>query len=519
MPTRSKSELEQAALGFRTQLEERERSAFSRLSRSYTGAFQRLQGDLERVLDRIETARLEGTAVSPAWLYQQERYVALQVQLGRELRQIGRQLSTVVGEEGQAAVELADQHARGMVDVQLGAHAGHVVRSSWQHLNTGAVHSALAYQAPMGPLAELLEGLVSHGLERVGGAITEGIIAGDSPRVTARRVSQAFGANQARALTIARTETMRAYREATRLSYSANAQLVKAWTWISALDRRTCPACWAMHGTVHKVDDQLDGHPSCRCVMAPKTATYKELGIDAPEAKGMTVPKGEAVFSKLAPAEQAHVLGPGKFKLYRNGELELRDLVHRPSNPVWGSMRREASVRQALGNAGRRGDRSAAAKARAQDRRLAQRMRGKDKRAPIGPMTEQEWRRAAEQRVKEIDAKWDKFCEQLAPAFTNVRGEASFRTRENLKAIRQESGLTRSGRRSGASGAKARRRNTIKAELRNAGERAALQFLADHPDEPLVKHVVGLLDESEALRDALEAARHADVGFLGHDFM
>jgi SPP1 gp7 family putative phage head morphogenesis protein len=516
MARTSKSELETAALRFRKALETRERFAFSRLSRAYTDAFGRLQGDLDRVLERIETARLEGTAVSPAWLYQQERYAALQVQLGRELRTISRELGIVVKDEGQAAIDLADQHARGMVDVQLAAGSG--ITSSWQHLNTGAVKQALAFQASDGPLADLLEGVVSHGLERVGGAIVEGIIAGDGPRETARRVSQAFGTNQARALTIVRTETMRAYREGTRQAYGRNPQLVKAWTWVSALDRRTCPACWAMHGTVHKVDEQLDGHPSCRCVMAPVTATYQELGIDAPEPKGMRVEKGEATFRKLDAGEQARILGPAKFELYRNGELELRDLVHRPGNPVWGTMRREASVRQALGNAGRRGDRSAAAKARHEDRRLARRLRGKDDKAPIGPMTEQEWRRAAAARLKEIDAKWDKFSDQLAPVFSNIRGEASFRTRENAKAALQEAGVTRSGRRSGASGAKSTRRMTVKAELRQAGERAALQFLADHPDEPLVKHVVGLLDEAEALRDALEATRNAEVGFLGHDF-
>jgi SPP1 gp7 family putative phage head morphogenesis protein len=510
------SRLEQALARNRAELAAREADAFRTLTRAYTDAYRRTSSDLERLMDRVEQARLAGTATSPAWLYQERRYLTLITELGRQLEEAAAVTRDVVTGEQRAAIELAQRHSLGLVDAELGTAPDGVtaIAGSWARLNTSAVEQALGYQAAGSPLRTLLDGLAPDGVRQIGGAIVTGIATGKSPRETARIVSNAFGVNASRSLTIARTETMRAYRESSRQAYLANPAVVTGWTWVSALDRRTCACCYALHGSTHKADEQLDGHPSCRCVMAPITPTWKELlgnagsGITDTRVKLET---GPARFAKLDPEVQRQILGPGKHRLYVQGKLELRDVVQRSRSRAWGTMRREASIRRSLDNAARR------------SQRVAQRVsRGVSPRARAGathgPLTRQEWERAAEKRVKEIDGKWSKFVDQLAPLFANMRGETAFRNVENAKARRQQAGITKSGRLSGSRGRKSTVRKTVTAELREAGERAALQFMADHPDEAIVKHVAGLLEEADTLREQLEALRDSGVGFLGHDF-
>lgn len=81
-------------------------------------------------------------------------------------------------------------------------------------------------------------------------------------------IQGAFAGGRARALNLARTELIDASRAATTASYVA-AGMVTGWRWVSALDSRTCPACWAMHNTVWPTTAHQDGHQQCRCTQVP----------------------------------------------------------------------------------------------------------------------------------------------------------------------------------------------------------------------------------------------------------
>jgi len=108
-------------------------------------------------------------------------------------------------------------------------------------------------------------------------ALTRGLALGLGPEVIRRLIQQMMGMVLTRALRIARTEMLRAYREAARRNYQANSDVVKGWIWHSALNERTCAACWAMHGTVHRLEERLDDHVGGRCTAVPLTKTWAEL--------------------------------------------------------------------------------------------------------------------------------------------------------------------------------------------------------------------------------------------------
>lgn len=99
-------------------------------------------------------------------------------------------------------------------------------------------------------------------------ALVVGIAAGDNPRTAARQIIRdvegAFNGGLSRAMVIARTEMIDAYRDTAMHVHQVNRAVLDGWVWISSLDRRQCPACWAMHGTEWPVDQPGPwGHQQC----------------------------------------------------------------------------------------------------------------------------------------------------------------------------------------------------------------------------------------------------------------
>jgi SPP1 gp7 family putative phage head morphogenesis protein len=138
----------------------------------------------------------------------------------------------------------------------------------------------------------------------------------------------ALAGNMVRALTIARTETLGAYRSAAAITYRANSDVVESWTWQAALGS-ACEICIALHGQVFPLEEEQDTHPNCRCTMIPQTRTWESLGFpDAPETRVELEP-GPDWFARQPPAKQLRVLGPGKYAAYKRGEITLADLVQK----------------------------------------------------------------------------------------------------------------------------------------------------------------------------------------------
>jgi len=172
---------------------------------------------------------------------------------------------------------------------------------------------------------------------------------GWNPRRTASHIREGLGGNLARALRIARTETLRSYRETNREVYKANRHILKGWLWASARNERTCAMCWAMDGTVHGLDEQLDEHICGRCTMVPLTKSWRELGFDMDDVEGKFPETGITAFGKLSDTEQVKILGPAKYAAWKEGKFGLEDLVGRRYDPQWGWSRYEKSLKELIG--------------------------------------------------------------------------------------------------------------------------------------------------------------------------
>jgi len=170
-------------------------------------------------------------------------------------------------------------------------------------------------------------------------ALIRGIAVGENPRKTARRLvretEQRFNGGLTRALVISRTEMLDAHRAATKAQEKGNKQVLEDWEWHAKLDGRTCPSCWAQHGSRHPLEEDgpLD-HQQGRCARVSVTKSWKDLGFDIEEPPSLT-PDARTTFDSLDPATQREILGPARLDLLQSGAISWEDLSTKRSTSGW----------------------------------------------------------------------------------------------------------------------------------------------------------------------------------------
>lgn len=326
-----------ASRRFRRDLLSADDAARAELLRRYATVEAAVERETAQLAVKIEAARAAGEDVRPSWLWRSGHLAQTSAAIRAEMARYARQAVPVIAAHVNAAAALGGTAGHGVIDV--------VAPSLVRPLNARAFAELVGQLAADAPLATLLGRLPDLAAERLEAALVEGIALGRAPAVIARQASEAAsGLPRARALLIARTESLRAYREASRETWRANRDVVGGWTWLSSLDRRTCASCWSMHGTVHRLDEPMGTHPACRCTMVP--ALRGEYA-----ALGPTITPGLDRFERAPEATQLAVLGPAKLASYRRGEIALGDLVHKSRSRRYGTGRREAGLTEARDNA------------------------------------------------------------------------------------------------------------------------------------------------------------------------
>jgi len=208
------------------------------------------------------------------------------------------------------------------------------------------------------PLKELFDKMPGGTGQAIIQKLRMAILQQQNPLVTMRKIRGLLDGNRRRAMTIARTEQLRASRAASQATYQQSKVVVK-WMWNSALDRRSCYACISLHGTIWNKEESQHTHPNCRCSMVPVTKTWAEMGVKGvPETgvghdgvdayidgfPGVSVSKSErekavAHINSLSPKEQTALMGQAFVKAKvgeANPHLQMeRDIAFYP-DPKWG---------------------------------------------------------------------------------------------------------------------------------------------------------------------------------------
>lgn len=321
---------------FQGQVAAREQATASRIVSYYANVFQRIEHSRQLLEASIVDAQNQGVVISPSWFFQQDRLDELKRQAAMEVARFAQYADEVTKQGMAGMIQDAQDHASGLFR-QMG------VAGTWADLNEGAIQALLGAASRGSPLQTLFAGLAPGMDDAITQRIVTGLALGQNPVTVARGLRDVLNVPLHRATTIARTEQLRAYREASRASYRRNRDLVNGWTWISAKDKTTCPACWAMHGSHHPLDEPMAAHPSCRCTMIPDV-----------EGATLVIPPGSQDFDHLSPADQRAILGPGRYEEYRSGRQRLEDFAHIHHDPLWGDSVQVANKQEAAQNAARR---------------------------------------------------------------------------------------------------------------------------------------------------------------------
>lgn len=326
------SDLRRAAARHRKAVLQADRAALTELIELYKPAHVATRAGAAAMAARIAEATKAGEELSPSWLFRQERYQAMQAQIEREMASFAPKGAAVV-ERAQRdsivrAAEHADEKIRAASHVELG------VRSAFDRANLGAARSMVGFGSDGSPLRELFRKIGPVVGDEVRASLVRGVSLGRHPSRTAREIVKASGMGLTRASTIARTETLRAYREATRLAYE-DSGVVTGWVWLSTADGDTCPACWAMHGETFDTGDYQEAHPNCRCSMVPQTGDVE-------------VQTGEEVFDGLDEGTQDRYLGTARAEGLREGRFSFKDMQTRKRSRRWGATRQVTPLRDLL---------------------------------------------------------------------------------------------------------------------------------------------------------------------------
>lgn len=306
---------------------------------------KRLNRRLDALTARIVEARRAGEEVRPGWLFAQERYRELVTDFEQHTLAFLHGVDVEIAKSKRTSVALAEDAAPTLSLAAMGAApaaAQAEIAATFVKLSSAALDQIIRNAGDGHPLGLLLAEIAPQAIEGVRDSLAYGVAAGRPVRAIAREVRDAARIPMVRALTISRQEVLRAYRETSTAMYAAS-PVVRGWVWYAQLDTRTCPLCWAQHGSEHPADEGLNSHVNCRCTQAPLTRSWRELGYGIPDGR-VSLATGPGRFRELTEGDKLAVLGRSRLDAYKRGEITLEDLVRRTHSARWGPGLRLANL-------------------------------------------------------------------------------------------------------------------------------------------------------------------------------
>lgn len=305
--------------------------------RSWAMAYDEIAGDLADALEGLIRASADNSVT--------RRDLLLNRRLQQALAVIADALDTLLA--GSASRAIGDLQ---LVVTQAGAAQAQVIAAmlpedarlvdldAWSRVNPLAIGAIV--QRSTEQITSRSRPLSAEAYMAVRRELIRGVAAGSNPRQTARRIvarsERGFTGGLARALTVARTETLDAHRAGAALGQAQHPNVLTGWVWNANLGPRTCRACLAMHGQEFPLDTPGPyGHQNCRCSRSPKTLSWAELGFPGIEEPEDVRPDAETYFQSLSAADQRHILGKRGYAAWVRGDYPIKNWVRRRSNSGW----------------------------------------------------------------------------------------------------------------------------------------------------------------------------------------
>ena len=185
-----------------------------------------------------------------------------------------------------------------------------------------------------GPVYELPEAAYPTAVEQMTNVLIQNVALGIGPGETAKAMMNGVAGGLNHALTVARTEQLRVYREASRQQYEKSGA-VQTYMRFASKSGNTCALCLALDGEIYLSKDLMYVHPNDRCGMIPVVN-----GVKPPQWES-----GEDWLRKQDPVLQQKILGKGAHEMWDKGEIKLTDLVNKTEHEIWGPSLKRVPLR------------------------------------------------------------------------------------------------------------------------------------------------------------------------------
>lgn len=304
-----------------------------RLIIAYGHIWSRLAKQLEKLNKEIADARARGEVVNHFWLLRQQRYGDLLRQVDGEFRRFSGFAESTITRQQELALKAGLSDSAALIS---SAAEGAGIATTFNKLPVEAVENMVGFLGNGTPLRSLLDQLPRTGRKIVEQGLIEGVAFGKNPAAIAREIRAGLGGNLNRALTISRTETLRAFRTASLMTLRANSDIVSGWRWNASKSRRSCLNCLSRDGTIYPLSKPMPAHPRCRC-----SFTAVLIGVPAPQ-----VQTAAEWFEEQSNDVKLEMMGPKAFELYKASKLSLKDFEGERFSPQWGATTYQRSVKE-----------------------------------------------------------------------------------------------------------------------------------------------------------------------------
>ena len=294
-----------------------------------------LQAQIENMAQFAATEAAAGRALTQQALLTMDRYQSLLRQTNAEIGRYGAWAERAITSEQASLAALGLTQATELVGISAEAAQ---IAGTFSRLPVQAVEQMVGLAGDGTPLGKLLAQAWPDAVAGLTDELVTGIALGRNPRVIAQRmIDNGLATGLQRAMTIARTEQLRAYRQASLMQYQAS-RVVKSYKRISAHDSRVCIGCLVMDGVEYALEVEFEAHPQCRCSLIPVLAG----------ANNVTWQSGEDWLTAQSEKTQLAIMGPQRLALWKDGRVKWADMATVNENSTWGNSIVPTPVRELI---------------------------------------------------------------------------------------------------------------------------------------------------------------------------
>jgi len=325
----------QAIRSFRERLLSREAATTQAMAAQWQVLEYSLYAEMEAVADSIAQATAAGQQPTTSDVITLERYARFIEQLKGELGNYTDYAAYLIEQRQEELARLGLSNAVDAINYVYAGFGYADLIGAFDVLPISAIESIVGLAGDGSPLDLLLRAAWPDTYEAIEAALIQAVAFGINPRMAAAEMRQIIMAaaqggmaeGLRRAMVIARTEMLRAYRVANQMQYQQSG-VVQQYKRLSARDNRVCPACIILDGTFWPVTRPLEDHPQGRCTAVPVVDGMPPINWQP----------GREWLQQQPEQTQVDILGRGRYEGLREGLFTLDDIVSYQPNDIWGGM-------------------------------------------------------------------------------------------------------------------------------------------------------------------------------------